>query len=744
MTNIVGGNTGSLSQVGSSQDGSSSNPLSTNTSSDFLSLISVAFEGQKNSSGEVSKFDNTDKSLSSNDLNLPLDLQKGEQIVSQVEKQVSSDDISAFLKGINVSSDKDNIDVGISTLQLLGRLSKSDAGSLEELNETVDANTKDFITELSAYMEINGIRSDKALDLQTSDINSRIQSINTFVKENPEVLSFLGFVSNGKNASDVGISEHSDSTLSLKKLPFQNLTNAPFLYEQNDELKNNNKTSFLFNTDISNEASLTEKKAIEIKVTQSPDLFSIKVFDISNNKIKMASEIIDGSSTELGVNQLDHQNTLSISIPNKDLAFIVLNVDVDNLGKSDFIPLPIALKPSDAFQKFYEGSSGNINSNETGVTEILKVSPTWKSTMMGADIKLTSDNLNEVLPSVDKTMSTNEKIDISFKDSFLKGNSKSLEDSVNTSLLSSKFSVLTDEQLRFVAEKLQQVNSIKKQDFISNNQVAEFIVRSRGNFAIESAISKVIKSEFKTSENISTKKNLFISTADIIGYRQGVVNSLSDKNAVLKELSYFDSSIPIANTLGVKGEPDLLKEIDLPTISNSQDNKVNPVQLSPSGSRIDQVTPQAQTSTNIVTPQKLSLLDAQFTSRMATTLLEQAINSKENFDLILEPESFGKVRVNVSLENLQLDVKLTAENSATLAILRASESILQSITEINGLKLAEYNVELSNNNQNNNGSRDQKENSGEKDPKMTENQNELDDKLDSSNDDGSHNLNLIA
>ena len=744
MTNIVGGNTGSLSQVGSSQDGSSSNPLSTNTSSDFLSLISVAFEGQKNSSGEVSKFDNTDKSLSSNDLNLPLDLQKGEQIVAQVEKQVSSDDISAFLKGLNVSSDKDNIDVGISTLQLLGRLSKSDAGSLEELNETVDANTKDFITELSAYIEMNDIRSDKALDLETSDINSRMQSINTFVKENPEVLSFLGFVSNGKNASDVGISEHSDSTLSLKKLPFQNLTNAPFLYEQNDELKNTNKTSFLFNTDISNEESLTEKKAIEIKVTQSPDLFSIKVFDISNNKIKIAGEIIDSSSTELGVNQLDHQNTLSISIPNKDLAFIVLNVDVDNLGKSDFIPLPIALKPSDAFQKFYEGSSGNNNSNETGVTEILKVSPTWKSTMMGADIKLTSDNLNEVLPSVDKTMSTNEKIDISFKDSFLKGNSKSLEDSVNTSLLSSKFSVLTDEQLRFVAEKLQQVNSIKKQDFISNNQVAEFIVRSRGNFAIESAISKVIKSEFKTSENISTKKNLFISTADIIGYRQGVVNSLSDKNAVLKELSYFDSSIPIANTLGVKGEPDLLKEIDLPTISNSQDNKVNPVQLSPSGTRIDQVTPQAQTSTNIVTPQKLSLLDAQFTSRMATTLLEQAINSKENFDLILEPESFGKVRVNVSLENLQLDVKLTAENSATLAILRASESILQSISEINGLKLAEYNVELSNNNQNNNGSRDQKENSGEKDPKMTENQNELDDKLDSSNDDGSHNLNLIA
>ena len=40
MTNIVGGNTGNLSQPGSSQDGSSSNPLTKNAGLDFLSLIS--------------------------------------------------------------------------------------------------------------------------------------------------------------------------------------------------------------------------------------------------------------------------------------------------------------------------------------------------------------------------------------------------------------------------------------------------------------------------------------------------------------------------------------------------------------------------------------------------------------------------------------------------------------------------------------------------------------------------------
>ena len=63
MTNIVGGNTGNLSLPGSSQDGSSSNPLSKNASLDFLSLISVAYEGQKDSSAESSKLDNADKSL---------------------------------------------------------------------------------------------------------------------------------------------------------------------------------------------------------------------------------------------------------------------------------------------------------------------------------------------------------------------------------------------------------------------------------------------------------------------------------------------------------------------------------------------------------------------------------------------------------------------------------------------------------------------------------------------------------
>ena len=112
--------------------------------------------------------------------------------------------------------------------------------------------------------------------------------------------------------------------------------------------------------------------------------------------------------------------------------------------------------------------------------------------------------------------------------------------------------------------------------------------------------------------------------------------------------------------------------------------------------------------------------------------------------MVLEPESFGKVRVNVSVDSSQIDVKLIAENSATLAILRASESMLQSISEQNGLKLAEYNVELNNNAQNNEGSNGRKD---EKDQKNSmndgvENLEDTQDLLDQN--DSVHSLNLIA
>ena len=383
------------------------------------------------------------------------------------------------------------------------------------------------------------------------------------------------------------------------------------------------------------------------------------------------------------------------------------------------------------------------NANAISITEISKIFPTFINSLTGSDTAVKFNLVNEDMPSIDKSVLINGKTDISTRNKFSNTNSKNIVDLMEVSVLSSRSPIFSDEQMHFVTEKLKQSNNLTKQELISNSQISEFILHNKRNFVINSAITKVIKGEFKTLENINSNKNLYISTTDVIGYRHNPSDASMGKK-LLKEVSYFDNSFSITNKTMMNEETGLLKDSDFIPASNVAENKVSPVQsMSPSG-RLEQIAPQSQITTNIVTPTKLSVLDAQFNSRIATTLLEQAINSKENFDLILEPETFGKVRVNVSLENLQLDVKLTAENSATLALLRASESILQSITEVNGLKLAEYNVELSNNNQNNSGSRQQKENNGEKGSTTSENQSELEDKLDSSNDDGSHKLNLIA
>ena len=742
MTNIVGGNTSNFSQLSSTQDGSASNNLSINGGLDFLSLISLVYEGEKKSDGRVSSLGNIEKSVDNAEANTPIDHTKVEQIFSDIGKQVSSDDISAFLKGLNVTSGEDEKNVGISTLQLLGQLSKPGEENSADFTKS-QVVTQNFIKELSEYIEANKLNSDERFNLEVSDISARMQSITMLDRESPSLLNSANFDLQNIYTSDTKILETSEEFASLKKLPFTNLTNAVFSYEKNDQNENFNHISFLFNSDFTKDENLPEKKAIELKVIQSPTSISVKVFDISKNKIKIASDVIDYSNDDPQVERIKSNNVLNINIPNEDLAFIVLKVDVTDQGKFEFMPLPISMKPSDNFQQIYQTPSVNSNANTISFTEISKFFPTSKNSVKGTDAAVKLELFNGDVPSFDRSISVNGKIDVSAGDNFLKTNSKSVVDLIDLSVLSSKSPIFSDEQLGFVTEKLKQSNNISKQEQSLNSQISDFISLNRRNVVIDSAVAKVIKGEFRTLEKITSNKNLHISTTDVIGYRHVPVEVSSGKK-LLSRISYFDNSPTITNKTVANEEPGLLKELEFTPVSNASENKVSPIQSASPSVRTDQLAPQTQISTNIVTTPKLSVLDAQFNSRIATTLLEQAINSKENFDLILEPETFGKVRVNVSLENLQLDVKLTAENSATLAILRASEGILQSITEVNGLKLAEYNVELSNNNQNNNGSRQQKENNGEKSSTTSKNQNELEDKLDSSNDDGSHKLNLIA
>ena len=113
----------------------------------------------------------------------------------------------------------------------------------------------------------------------------------------------------------------------------------------------------------------------------------------------------------------------------------------------------------------------------------------------------------------------------------------------------------------------------------------------------------------------------------------------------------------------------------------------------------------------------------------------------ENFELQLEPESFGKVRVNVSLESSNVEVKMVAENSAAVMALRGSENILQLIAEQNGLKLSEYSVDMQNSQ---NGDNNRKDGSSRNEDDVAEALKEADDEETSTISENEYKLNLLA
>jgi uncharacterized protein YciU (UPF0263 family) len=95
---------------------------------------------------------------------------------------------------------------------------------------------------------------------------------------------------------------------------------------------------------------------------------------------------------------------------------------------------------------------------------------------------------------------------------------------------------------------------------------------------------------------------------------------------------------------------------------------------------------------------KISLYEAQYASRLGMAVVERARAGQENFDIHLNPESFGKIKVNVNLDFRAMDVKIFTETLAAAAIFKDHENILQQIMEQNGMKLASFSVGSQNSN----------------------------------------------
>ena len=468
------------------------------------------------------------------------------------------------------------------------------------------------------------------------------------------------------------------------------------------------------------------------------------------NAIEHANTNISG--TEIVQSSTEDNKALVFEVPNKNLAILIVNIDASlaKVSLSQEVPITFKLMGEQKLDSVSKMQNLELNDGEEAILRVLQEP---------RDAIRIINELGHTKPTLPKlnnnsgAESPETSPPVKFRDNGPLTSNLANKDAPKPYQISEIFSDLSKvelpskEMLEFLREKLKVSNDTLTKELATKNKVINFLKTNELSIPITAAVSKVIKSDFKSFENLSPKKKLLVSTADVIGFRKEVSSSLGKEKiegnkAVFAYSSNKDLNVKLDNSS--LAETNFSSETGSVETLNNQLKSINFSPLDPMQNKVSQTSAKMQLSNTATSQARLSVLDAQFSSRLAANLLEQAATSKENFDLILEPENFGKVRVNVSLENLQLDVKLTAENSATLAILRASEQVLQSITELNGLKLAEYNVELNNTLQNNNGSKEQKEQNSKSNANVDQNVENSEDNGESYTDDSSHSLNLMA
>jgi len=261
---------------------------------------------------------------------------------------------------------------------------------------------------------------------------------------------------------------------------------------------------------------------------------------------------------------------------------------------------------------------------------------------------------------------------------------------------------------------------------------------------IDNAINALKKKVAAASTSKSTKASMFITTADILSLRAlpSKINLPFALNSQLQGLGArgieFGAEQALKNTQDPSRAQSTLNSSVSRDMLGAETFSAN---LNSNGMKNPVLVPMQSTPGFA---NQLSLLDAQFTSRLAAIAVEQAVNNGESLELFLEPKSFGKLQVNASLETNGLDVKLVAENSATLAILRGSEALLGNITEQHGLKLSNYSVDMSNGQNHGNGNEQGQKNHEADDHINRNNGDDSSNMIEKSTDTDNNLLNLIA
>ena len=759
MTNIVGGNTGNLSQSGAGKDNVAPGFAQNSTGLDFFELISFATKNQ-----EFSNFDGKGNNLTienSDDIFEGIDLNKLQSLINvasnfkDIEKLTPKQDTDLTLNAVLDGSGENMLasDVTLTSSRLIDYISALQNIQTDKIKSSKLKLIDGIANELENYISLNANKNSKGSMEVEVGVNNASQ-LNEPGQSSVAALTFLqnGQLNEHKEESSMGEAKGRLGE-AIKIISFDKLKNSgltldleKFGKDENSLGEIENVTKIYLNSEELN-GSDTSKTGTVVEVNVK---FNSEKIDIKLSKLDDEKSLLDKNSTEipqnLVVSNSDKESlALDIEIQKPSLSAIFLNIDTGSLMTD--------AKAKDLKQVFLRLTDGQSNAEKTSSLNI----ESWISnaSVSNRDFAIiqspSTSNFDQKGNALDPKLLSNLHLNYTMPKDTLLSNGK--PDIVNNSSHLFQENLLSLEEkdlpsidfLNNVKEKIKVANDFLVRELAVKNNIEKFIEKSAGSLSLQKVVSNYFEKEFGLKSVFSKKSELFMSTSDVLSFRMNknlTTNKSEVKKIEFSELSFLDFDDQLV-TKEIDVSRKAANDVELKLMSEPV-NKVLPTQSDSGQIRVEPLNAKFQSISQSSNINRFSVLDAQFASRMASAVLEQAINSKESFDLILEPEAFGKVRVNVSLESLQLEVKLSAENTATLAILRASEAVLQSITELNGLKLAEYSVELSNNAQNNSGSREQKENSGQNDRKTSDQLEKNDDKLEPFKDEGSHSLNLIA
>ena len=430
-----------------------------------------------------------------------------------------------------------------------------------------------------------------------------------------------------------------------------------------------------FKLDIVNDTSpdfLEIQKQIKIFAGQEKtDLIGVLKVDASEIDSPEATLYIDEDQFSFPVKQMvsanfaqtDNENVISVEIPKNIPNLLIVAIEPTQLDAGKVSEKPINVK--------IENIGQSISMDDMVIAEITNVS----MKEVNPDLKTIEGVYREVRTDKEPTSKLAPiTSDIEMAD--LVGFKDTLQNLLN------KQNILQNKErgLKNLIDEIQKSSQ--------NLRVGELVKQS---------VRDIIKGSLRNPGENSTKASLFVSTAYALANRDFGQSQNFSFNEVLL------SDIPNSEDLSVFKESQFKQNSDVNTQALRNSGTSFQRELSPSlnldgfTSSNDPKTLMPQSlSTGISTANQLSLLDAQFASRLAAISIEQALKGGEVIELNLEPKSFGKLQVNATLEAAGLDVKLVAENSATISILRGSELLLNNITEQYGLKLSQYSVDIGN------------------------------------------------